>query len=259
MAIRITTWNVNGLRAAIRKGFTTHLAAIDPDVLLLQEIRTTPEQLPEPWADPPGWFVSWHPAQRKGYAGTALWTRRPHRIMGRGLDKDDPDLEGRLLRARVDGVQVASIYLPSGSMSDQRQAAKEQWMDRFLPWAAQMQRTRTPAILGGDLNIAHTARDIFYAKSNEKTSGFLPHERHWFDRLLDSGWSDLVRNYFGDIDGPYSWWSNRGQARQLDHGWRIDYLLANHPAVRHFCNATVGRQAGLDCSDHAPVTVELDL
>ena len=131
-------------------------------------------------------------------------------------------------------------------------------MARFVPWAATLRRARTPTLIGGDLNIAHTERDIFYAKSNAKNSGFLPHERDWFGRLLDSGWADLVRQHAGDVDGPYSWWSNRGQARALDRGWRIDYLLGNRAAAKRFTSATTHREAGLACSDHAPVSVDLE-
>lgn len=257
--MRITTWNVNGLRAALRKGLPEQIEAIRPDVLLLQEIRVRPEQLPSEWASPEGWHVTWHPAERPGYAGTAVWSRVPHQVVARGLDDDTPDDEGRVLRVKVDGVQLVSVYLPSGSSSEARQVSKEAWMKRFRPWAEKLKRSRTPTVLGGDLNIAHTERDIFYAKSNQKQSGFLPHERAWFGELLGLGWRDVVREHAGDIDGPYSWWSNRGQARALDRGWRIDYLLANPAAAKRIAagGTTTHRDAGLACSDHAPVSVDL--
>jgi len=257
--MRITTWNVNGLRAAARKGLAEQLEQIRPDVLLLQEIRVKPEQLAPEWAAPAGWHVTWHPAEKPGYAGTAVWSKQPHQVVARGLDDEVADDEGRVLRVKVEGVQVVSVYLPSGSSSPQRQEAKEAWMKRFRPWAEKLKRARTPTVIGGDLNIAHTERDIFYAKSNQKQSGFLPHERAWMGRLLELGWRDVVRDEAGDVDGPYSWWSNRGQARVLDRGWRIDYLLAN-PAAAKRCQATfTHREAGLQCSDHAPVSVDLSL
>ena len=131
-------------------------------------------------------------------------------------------------------------------------------MKRFAPFAEGLRRARTPTLIGGDLNIAHTERDIYYAKSNQKQSGFLPHEREWFGTLLDTGWRDLVREHAGDVDGPYSWWSNRGQARAKDRGWRIDYLLGNAAAGKRFKSATTHRDAGLACSDHAPVSVDLN-
>lgn len=256
--LRITTWNVNGLRAAIRKGFAEHLKVIDPDVLLLQEIRVLPEQLPEDWRNPPGWHVAWHPARRKGYSGTAIWSRLPFDGAAKtGTSAKDADEEGRLLSVSIAGLKISSVYLPSGSSAPERQVAKEGWMKRFRTWANR-QRNAGPVIFGGDLNIAHTKQDIFYARSNEKTSGFLPHERAWFGELLKSGWKDLVRHHFGDCDGPYSWWSNRGRARELDRGWRIDYLLANEAVGNRMTSATVHREGGLEVSDHAPVSIDLN-
>jgi exodeoxyribonuclease III len=254
--MRITTWNVNGLRAALKKGFGDCLAQIAPDVLLLQEVRSRPEQLPPLWQQPPGWQMHWHPAVKDGYAGTAIWSRWPMAILGQGID-GQPDPEGRVLRARVGGLQVVCVYLPSGSASPQRQESKEAWMARFLPWARQLADCQEPVVMGGDLNIAHTARDIFYAKGNANNSGFLPHEREWFGRLLEQGWSDFVRLQYGEIDGPYTWWSNRGSARQLDRGWRIDYLLGNRAAGERWRDASVYRPGGLTVSDHAPVTINL--
>lgn len=283
--MRITTWNVNGLRAALRKGFANHLDAIAPDVLLLQEVRALPEQLPAAWQAPDGWHVLWNPAQKKGYAGTALWSRQPIESHAIGLTKTDTDAEGRLITATVSssggGIGIASVYLPSGSSGEHRQTEKEKWMKRFKPWADKQRMADAPFVFGGDLNIAHTGRDIFHAKSNEKTSGYLPHERDWVGKMIDSGWADLVREDYdtllasgGDVvgrfgvegdgiepdkHGPYSWWSNRGSARAKNRGWRIDYLLANAQAAKRFKAAHIHRQAGLDCSDHAPVSIDLTM
>lgn len=256
--MRITTWNVNGLRAAIRKGFAEHIDQIRPDILLLQEIRVHPEQLPDDWAEPSGWHVHWNPARKKGYAGTAVWTRQPSELIRSGLTDRDPDVEGRVTHVRTAGMEVASVYLPSGSSGADKQASKEAWMRRFRPWASRQIGRRVPFVFGGDLNIAHTERDLFYAKGNQKNSGFLPHERAWFGRLLSSGWHDLVRIHAGDVDGPYSWWSNRGRARDLNRGWRIDYLLANAIVRCGFRSATIHRRGGLEVSDHAPVSIDLD-
>ena len=126
-----------------------------------------------------------------------------------------------------------------------------------MQWLQAVAPSSEPVIVGGDLNIAHTEMDIFYAKSNASTSGFLPHERKWFSELLDSGWHDLVRDHYGDIQGPYSWWSNRGRARELDRGWRIDYLLGNKAAASRFESASILREGGLEISDHAPVFIDL--
>lgn len=257
--MRITTWNVNGLRAAIRKGFAEHLSEIQPDVLLLQEVRALPEQLPVEWIQPSDWHVVWNPASRKGYSGTAIWSRLPLNDVTFGLRNAtaDTDEEGRLISATVAGLHVSCVYLPSGSSGDHRQAVKDAWLKKFRRWSATRVAGR-PVIFGGDLNIAHCEKDIFYAKANEKTSGFLPHERTWFTRLLKSGWHDVTRQHFGDIQGPYSWWSNRGRARELDRGWRIDYLLANKEAQSLFRSATIHREAAMSVSDHAPVSIDID-
>ena len=253
--MRIVTWNVNGLRAAIRKGFDQHIQILQPDVLLLQEIRTFSEQLPPEWQSPKGWQVVWHPAQRKGYAGTAVWSRDDIREISRGMG--EPDEEGRVLHVQVADVDLVSVYLPSGSSGDERQQVKESWMARFKPWAKTLLHKKNPVVLGGDFNIAHTERDIFYAKNNEQASGFLPHERAWMSDLLSCGWRDVVREYIGDKQGPYSWWSNRGNARSLDRGWRIDYLLGNAAAAKQLGFATIHREGGLTVSDHAPVVIDL--
>ncbi len=255
--MKITTWNVNGLRAAIRKGISEYLAALAPDVLLMQEIRVKPDDLTAEWRQPGGWRTHWHPAERPGYSGTATWSKSSLKFVGSGLNGADP--EGRVIQTEIDGVLIINIYLPSGSSSPERQQEKEKWMAVFMPWAVKLAQRDTPVIMGGDFNIAHTEKDIFHAKSNEKTSGFLPHEREWMGRLLNSGWHDFVREHFGDRHGPYSWWSNRGQARALDRGWRIDYLIGNAAAARGFRSADIHRAGGLAISDHAPVSIVLDL
>ena len=256
--MRIVTWNVKGLRAAIRKGFQKHLDAIQPDILLLQEVRARPEQLPAEFQQPDGWHVVWNPAQRPGYSGTAIWSRTPINVLRMALSVCDQDDEGRIIEAEVQGIRLACVYLPSGSSSPERQSVKDVWLEKFYKWVSE-RTTGMPLIFGGDINVAHTEKDIFYAKANEKTSGFLPHERQWFGKMLKSGWHDLVREHHGDIQGPYSWWSNRGRARELDRGWRIDYLLCNAAARPLFRSATVHREAALEISDHAPVSVDLDL
>ena len=254
--MRITTWNVNGLRAALRKGFADHVAQIAPDVLLLQEVRSLPEQVPEPWREPVGWHVHWHPASKKGYAGTAIFSRLPMEILGTGIAASEDD-EGRVVHARVEGVHVVCAYLPSGSSGEVRQRIKDRWLTEATPWLKRLVRKKQPVVVGGDFNVAHTEQDLYYAKGNAKSSGFLPHERQWFGDLLSTGWHDFVREHYGDRDGPYSWWSNRGKARELDRGWRIDHLIGNAAARQRFQDAHIHRPGGMHVSDHAPVTVNL--
>ncbi len=253
--MKITTWNVNGHRAAVRKGFRRFLRQLAPDVLLLQEIRCRPEQLEAKEARPRGWHVHWNPAEKKGYAGTAVWSRRPIELLSTGLDGHDD--EGRVTLVRTGGVVCASVYLPSGSSSEEAQARKEAWMARFRPWMAELARSEEPVVVGGDLNVAHREIDIHNPRGNAKNSGFLLHERAWFGALLDEGWTDLQRTHEGDVQGPWSWWSNRGRARELDRGWRIDYLLGNAAAAARLEGADTLRQGGIVVSDHAPVSVGL--
>ncbi len=252
--MRVVTWNVNGLRAALKKGFWEHVDQLAPDVLLLQEIRVLPEQLPEADRTPAGWHIAWHPAEKKGYAGVATLSRTPIEIVGRGMDDADP--EGRVLVTRTGGLQHVNVYLPSGSRSAEAQTSKEGFMERFAAWTRRF-HDDGPTVLGGDLNIAHTERDIHNPRGNTRNSGFLPHERDWFGTWLDGGWSDLLREHVGEVQGPYSWWSNRGRARELDRGWRIDYLVGNR-GVR-CTEAFVHRPGGMEVSDHAPVVFDVEL
>jgi exodeoxyribonuclease-3 len=254
--LRITTWNVNGLRAALRKGFLEHLSTVGPSVLLLQEVRATPDQLPPEIRHPDGWHVVWNPAERPGYSGTAIWSRDPIEVHSLQVAVRHPDREGRLIEATTGGLRVACVYLPSGSSGPDRQAVKDQWLTVFQRWLDK-RRHGGPLVFGGDINVAHTEKDIFHAKSNESTSGFLPHERAWLGQLINAGWHDLVREHHGDVHGPYSWWSNRGRARELDRGWRIDYLFCNAAARPRFQSASILREAALEVSDHAPVSIDL--
>jgi len=255
--MRIATWNVNGLRAAIRKGYGEHIERVGADVMLLQEVRALVEQLPADWQEPSGWDAIWHPAEKKGYSGTAVWGREKLKEGERGAGEADP--EGRVVVAKVNGVRVVSVYLPSGSSGEHRQAEKDRWLGFFAEWSAKFLRSKIPTVLGGDFNIAHHERDLYYPKSNAKSSGFLPHEREWMGELLDMGWNDVIREKYGEVDGPYSWWSNRGQARALDRGWRIDYMLLNKAAKKIMTDCHIDRQSGLEVSDHAMVVVDLDI
>lgn len=258
--MRVVTWNVNGFRSALRKGILERIHALQPDALMLQEVRATYGQIETHIRECTGWHVEWHAAQRPGYSGTAVFSRFYPRTTTRGLGRNArfPDHEGRVLTTDLGGVVLACVYLPSGSSGAHRQAVKDDWLPRFTQWADALARKRTPVLIGGDLNVAHTERDIYHWRSNQKSSGFLPHERRWFGQLLDRGWHDLIREHHGDTDGPYSWWSNRGRARELDRGWRIDHMLANRAARRLVRGSWIDRDAADGISDHAPVVVDID-
>ena len=259
--MRFVSWNVNGLRAAIRKGIDGYFTDLQADVTMLQETRTLDEQLPKDWSWPSGWHVTLHPAEKKGYSGVATATTSPHTVLerGKGGHLDPNDTEGRVLACEVNGVICINTYLPSGSNKDERQTFKEGWMEEWRQWLKPYLAEQRPVVVCGDLNIAHTEDDIWNPKGNAKNSGFLPHERSWFTELLSDGWTDAFRHLAGEGVKTYSWWSNRGQARAKDRGWRIDYFLLNDAALAALIDCTIVRQGGLDVSDHAPLVLDLDL
>ena len=255
--MKLVSWNVNGIRACLKKGFLDFFNEIDADIFCIQETKASESQVE---INTPGYKQFWNSAEKKGYSGVATWSKKPFTEVGRGTGTtlDPDDLEGRMLHTYHDGVHCLNCYLPSGSSKIERQLWKEQWMEDLLEWARPFTKLDEPVFLCGDLNIAHTEDDIWNPVGNKNMSGFLPQEREWFDRLLASGWNDLLRISVGPGKGPYSWWSNRGQAREKDRGWRIDYVLGNAAAAPLLKQASVMREGGLVVSDHAPVIVDLD-
>ncbi|MFL2949350.1 MAG: exodeoxyribonuclease III [Candidatus Poseidoniaceae archaeon] len=257
--MRFVSWNVNGIRAAIRKGIDGYFTSLDADVWMLQEVRCLPEQLPKGWSWPDGYDVHLHPAEKKGYSGVATLSRTAVTNVKKGMDGtiDPGDTEGRLLVTEHNGLTCINTYLPSGSNKEERQKFKERWMDEWRDFLRPFLNASTPVVVCGDLNIAHTEDDIWNPKGNAKSSGFLPHERQWFTDLLADGWHDAFRNHVGEGEKIFSWWSNRGQARAKDRGWRIDYFLLNDAAAAKVESVRIERQGGLDVSDHAPVILDL--
>jgi exodeoxyribonuclease-3 len=257
--MRFVSWNVNGIRAAIRKGIDDYFESLDADVVMLQEVRALPEQLPKGWNWPEGYQVHMHCAEKKGYSGVATLSREAIKTVETGMNGsvDTGDSEWRILVTEHQGFTCINTYLPSGSNKQERQEFKEAWMDEWRGFLAPYLKMKTPVIVCGDLNIAHTEDDIWNAKGNAKSSGFLPQEREWFTQLLNDGWSDAFRNHVGEGEKIYSWWSNRGQARALNRGWRIDYFLLNEAAKNMVSDVSIVRQGGIDVSDHAPVILDL--
>lgn len=249
----LSTLNLNGIRAATRNGFPQWREQLGPDVLCLQELRMQAGQMEALHSRPPGWEHVQADAEKKGYSGVAVWSRLPVRGARTGGGLDWADREGRIARLDLDPATVISVYLPSGSSGPDRQAMKEEFMAWFLDWSAALLRERRPIVLCGDLNIAHTERDIHNPAANKKNSGFLPHERAWFSELLALGWVDVWRAC-NPGSQEYTWWSNRGQARALDRGWRLDYQLASPDLAAKAQRAWIsGRSPAL--SDHCAVNV----
>lgn len=263
----MTTVNVNGLRAAAKKGFVPWLAATDADVVCLQEVRAEQSQLPDEVREPAGWHALWAPAAAKGRAGVALLTRKAPERVRTGFGAAEFEDSGRYLEADLPGVTVASLYLPSGEVGTERQEEKERFMAAFLPYLCEL-RERAAAsgrevLVCGDWNIAHHEADLKNWKANRKNAGFLPEERAWLSRVFgeEGGYTDVVRAQHPGQDGPYSWWSYRGRAFDNDAGWRIDYLAATPGLAARTVKALVERAPthADRWSDHAPVTAVFDL
>jgi exodeoxyribonuclease-3 len=255
--VRVITVNVNGLRSAARKGLFPWLAKQHADVVCLQETKIQVGQLTTEIAAPPGFHAYYHDAEKKGYAGVALYTRRKPDQVITGLGWKDFDREGRYIEARYGRLSVVSVYLPSGSSGPERQAAKFTFLDRFLPVLKKMRRRRREYILCGDWNIAHKPIDLKNWRANQKNSGFLPEERHWLTRVFDElGYIDAFRVVNQEPE-QYTWWSNRGQAWAKNVGWRIDYHIVT-PGLKDAIRAASIYKAER-FSDHAPLTIDYDI
>jgi exodeoxyribonuclease-3 len=251
---QLCTLNLNGIRSAERRGFSRWLKKHKPDYLCVQELRAQESDLEEHLLQPEGWSAAFHPAAKKGYSGVGVYARRCPERLTRGLPFDHLADEGRALRADFEGFSVVSLYAPSGSSGEVRQAAKFRFLDELDPWFDAMAAEGRPIAVCGDYNIAPTAMDLARPRQNEKNSGFLPEERAWFERLGRRGWTAVVRRANPDDPALWSWWSNRGQAREKDIGWRIDHVLCNEAFARLVDGARIDKKAGL--SDHAPVWVD---
>ncbi|MEU2583005.1 exodeoxyribonuclease III [Streptomyces avermitilis] len=262
--LTVTSVNVNGLRAAAKKGFVEWLAETSADVLCLQEVRAEPDQLPAGVRAPDGWHVVHAPAAAKGRAGVSLYTRREPDRVRVGFGSAEFDGGGRYVEADLPGVTVASLYLPSGEVGTERQDEKYRFMGEFLTHLKDL-RERAAAdgrevLVCGDWNIAHQEADLKNWRGNRKNAGFLPEEREWLGRVLspeDGGYVDVMRALHPDVEGPYSWWSYRGRAFDNDSGWRIDLAVATQGLARRAVKGYVERAASHEerWSDHAPVTV----
>jgi exodeoxyribonuclease-3 len=270
MPTTVTTVNVNGLRAAAKKGFLPWLEETAADVVCLQEVRAEPDQLTVELRDPAGWHAFHAPASAKGRAGVSLYTREKPTAVRVGFGSTEFAASGRYLEvdlpATGPGLTVGSLYLPSGEVGTERQAEKERFMKEFADHLGVLRdhatETGTHALVCGDWNIAHQEADLKNWRGNRKSSGFLPEERAWLTEILGpGGWTDVVRRLHPYVEGPYSWWSMRGKAFDNDSGWRIDYQIATHALAAAATTAVVERAERYDLrwSDHAPVTVTYDI
>ena len=254
--MRFYSWNVNGLRAAAKKGLLGWLAAAQPDVLCLQEIKCTVADLPEAVTRPDGYCTYWAEAQRRGYSGVATFSRRPASAVATGLGIQRFDGEGRVLLTKYEDVELYNVYFPNGRMSPERLQHKLDFYSAFLEHIDARAAGGHPVVFCGDVNTAHRPIDLSHPKANAKYSGFLPEERACMDTWLGHGWIDSFRFLYPERAEAYSWWTMRVGARERNIGWRLDYFFVHESLAGRIRAA--GIAADVTGADHCPVWLELD-
>ena len=255
--MRVMTLNCNGIRSAARKGFFDWLGSQEVDLVCLQETKAQIHQLDDPVFHPEGYHAYYYDAQKKGYAGTALFSKLVPQKVTKGLGFEIADTEGRFIKADFKGLTVASLYLPSGSAGEERQKRKFKFMQEFMRIMQSFKNKRRELIVCADWNICHKEIDLKNWRANQKNSGFLPEERQWLDKLYnEEGFVDAFRVVNQSAD-QYSWWSNRGQARDKNVGWRLDYQVVTPKLKDRVVSADIYTEQRF--SDHAPVTIEYNL
>jgi len=254
--MRVVSANLNGIRAAAKKGFFDWMQRAKPDVVCIQETKAQEHQLDDEVFSPKAYHRYFFDAEKKGYSGTAIYTRHEPDQVSTGLGWAHADTEGRWIEAQFGKLTVASLYLPSGSSSDERQQNKLIFMDQLREDMQAMRRKRREFIICGDWNTVHKEIDIKNFKSNQKNSGCTPVEREWIDNVFEQdGWVDAFREVNKEA-GQYTWWSNRGQSWANNVGWRLDYQVIT-PGLRHTVKSTsVYKDERF--SDHAPLIIDYD-
>lgn len=255
--LRVITANLNGIRSAHRKGFFEWLGQQDADVICVQELKAQEKDIVEPAMFPEGYYSHFHYAEKKGYSGVGIYTRiKPVKVVT-GLGWNTADDEGRYVAVDLGKLWVASLYLPSGTSGDHRQDLKYDFLDRYEEHLRKVRRQKKEWIICGDWNIAHKEIDLKNWRSNRKNSGFLPEERAWLDKLFgEMKFVDAFREVNQDED-QYTWWSNRGQARAKNVGWRIDYQVVTPGLKDAVKSASIYKEELF--SDHAPLTMEYNI
>lgn len=253
--MKIISYNINGIRAAIRKGFINWLKKENPDVICLQEIKAFDSQFDTTEFEALGYHCFWHSAEKKGYSGVAILSKKHPNNIIYGCGKKEIDIEGRILKIEFDNINILSCYFPSGSSGDLRQSFKMQFLDYFLNFAKNEQQNKN-LLISGDFNICHKEIDIHNPISNRNTSGFLPEERKWLSDFLELGFIDTFRQINTKPD-YYSWWSYRARSRENNKGWRIDYHMLSKELKSSIKQVDILKDV---ChSDHCPILVELKI
>ena len=253
--MRIITYNVNGIRAAVKKGFIDWLKTDPADIICLQEIKANKEDVPEEDMRSAGYDIYSYSAQKKGYSGVAVLTRiKPDNVeYGNGILQSDA--EGRVIRLDFGDITLVNAYFPSGTSGEERQVYKYQWLDEFFDYIGKLRAKRKKLIICGDYNICHQAIDIHDPVRNKNYTGFLPEERAWMDKLFQNGFVDSFRQ-FNKEPHQYTWWSQFAGARANNKGWRIDYINVTEPLQKSLKHAEI--YPNIKHSDHCPVFLELD-
>lgn len=256
--MKILTWNVNGLRAIKRKGAWDDLLALEADIMCLQEIKSTKDQLTKDQLQPYGYFAFFNSSKvKKGYAGTAIYSKQqPVKVID-DLGEEKFDTEGRLQTAYFNDFILVNCYFPQGAREG-RLEFKLEYYDKFLQHVEGLKsETGLPVLFCGDVNTAHHAVDLARPKDNEKNTGFLPEERAWLDQLEDHGWADAWRHYYPNKTDVYTYWDQKTRARDRNVGWRIDYFWANQKALKKISKVDI--LTDFMGSDHCPVIIETSL
>lgn len=256
--MRIISYNTNGIRAAIKKGLLEWLQTNPADIICIQETKASKDDVNVEAIEALGFETFWFSAQKKGYSGVAIFTKIKPTYVEYGNKVEQSDFEGRIIRLDFNDVTLVNAYFPSGTSGDERQNYKYQWLNEMFDYLNQLKKTRKKIILTGDYNIAHTDIDIHDPKSNKKSSGFLPEEKEWMSKFLNSGWIDTFRYKNPETVGAYSWWSQRFPSVRLQNkGWRIDYFCVTETLKENIVNASIFPD--IKHSDHCPIYLELSL
>lgn len=249
---KLISWNVNGLRACMQKGFKQVFDSFDADVFCLQEIKLKEGQID---FSPEGYFCYWNYAEKAGYSGTAMLTKTKPISIAYGIGIEKHDLEGRVITAEFDEYYVVTCYTPNSQNELKRLDYRMEWEDDFRGYLKKLEKTK-PVILCGDLNVAHKEIDLKNPKTNRKNAGFTDEERAKMTALLDAGFIDTYRYFNPDAEGEYSWWSYRFHAREKNAGWRIDYFIVSEAIKDRLKAADIHQE--IFGSDHCPVELDID-
>lgn len=253
---KISSYNINGIRAAHKKGLMLWLEKTSPDIICFQELRADIDQVPEGLKEL-DYHQIYYSAEKKGYSGVSIYSKTEPLFIQEGIGVDWIDEEGRVVMAEFEEFRLFSVYVPSGSSGDNRQDLKIKFLEDFLPFCSSFIEDSKPTLFCGDFNICHEEIDIHNPAQQQKNSGFLPEERAWVTDLLNLGYEDVYRNLNKDIPDLYSWWSYRAASKERNKGWRIDYHFATPELANKAKEAYIEKD--WDMSDHAPVTIIYDI